>query len=319
MSEAAVVIPNWNGMRYLEGCLNSLRKQTCASFDLILVDNGSTDGSVEYIRENYPEAELIALPENTGFCSAVNLGIQKSSAEYVILLNNDTVCDPRFVEKLLEGIKRRPEAFSCCAKMLRMQEPDRIDDAGDFYCALGWAFADGKGKPSSARDSEHKVFASCAGAAVYRKNLLEKTGLFDTGHFAYLEDIDLGYRAQLAGYDSYLLPEAVVYHAGSGTSGAAAHSEFKVKYSSRNSVYLIGKNMPIWQIILNLPFLLAGFLIKTIYFAGKGYGKTYIGGLREGFAMAAESAGNGYRRINRPRFFRVQLQLWRNLLLRLKA
>ena len=318
MSEVTIVIPNWNGMQYLEGCLSSLREQDLPDIDIIVVDNGSTDGSAAYIEEHYPEIRLHCLQGNTGFCNGVNVGIRLCSTEYVILLNNDTKCDPHFAGALLKAIKEKPKAFSCCSRMLQMAHPELIDDAGDYYCALGWAFSDGKGLPSFARTKPHPVFASCAGAAIYRRKLFDEVGYFDPNHFAYLEDIDIGYRAKLAGYENHYVPEAIVYHAGSGASGAVRHSEFKVKYSSRNSVYLIGKNMPLWQIILNLPFLAAGFLIKAVYFSRKGFGKIYRRGVREGMRMALEQAGEGYRRIAHPKFFRVQLELWGNLFRRLK-
>ena len=192
MQKATVVIPNLNGMAYLEGCLSSLRRQTTQDFETILIDNGSTDGSVEYVKQHFPEVKIRSFSENTGFCRAVNEGIRLSDAPYVILLNNDTVCDKRFVEELLLAMKKRPRCFSCAAKMVQLKNPKLLDGAGDYYCALGWAFADGKGKPVESRKRERRIFAACAGAAIYRRELFAQIGLFDEKHFAYLEDMDVG-------------------------------------------------------------------------------------------------------------------------------
>ena len=219
MYEVSVIIPNFNGKKYLKDCLDSMRKQDCENFEVILVDNGSEDGSTDYVREVYPEVQVIALKENTGFCTAVNTGIKVSTGSYVILLNNDTIAEPSFVSSLLKSMKRHQRAFSCQAKMIQMQDHGKMDDAGNYYCAFGWAFADGKGRNQENYNTEKKIFSACAGAAIYRKKVLDRIGLFDHEHFAYLEDLDIGYRARLHGYENWYCPEALVYHVGSGTSG----------------------------------------------------------------------------------------------------
>ncbi len=285
MKETAIIIPNYNGMQYLETCLSSLEKQTCREFSIYLVDNGSTDQSRSYVSAHFPEVQWIQLDQNYGFSRAVNEGIRRTREPYVILLNNDTQAEERFVEEMLEGIRRHPKAFSAGAKMLSWQERDKIDDAGNYYNMLGWAFARGKGKPETGYQKEQKVFAACAGAAIYRRSLLEKTGLFDEEHFAYLEDLDIGYRARILGYENWFLPRARVYHVGSGTSGSR-YNLFKIRYSSRNNVYLIYKNMPLLQLIFNLPALCLGFLVKLVFFASKGYGREYAAGIKNGFSIS---------------------------------
>ena len=282
---ATVVIPNWNGMAYLEGCLTSLKNQTMPRFRIIMIDNGSTDGSADYVREHFPGIRIRAFHTNTGFCAAVNEGIRLAKTPYVILLNNDTVCDARFVEKLCEAMEKEPETFSCAARMMQLKNPGLIDDAGDHYCALGWAFADGHGLPGEKRMKRRRIFAACAGAAIYRREWFDRIGLFDERQFAYLEDIDIGWRALRAGYVNRYEPEAVVLHAGSASTGSA-YNPFKTSLAARNSIYIIRKNMPRWQIILNLPFLLAGFLVKTIFFIGKGLGKNYLSGIADGFKLS---------------------------------
>ena len=320
MREIAVVIPNYNGIQYLEKCLGALRAQTFRDFQIILVDNGSEDGSAAFVRERYPETELIELPENFGFCRAVNEGIRHAEAEYVILLNNDTEVFPDFVEKLWQGIRRRPEAFSGGAMMIQAQNHEKLDTAGDCYSALGWAFSRGKGKNPQKFEKPCRVFAVCAGAAIYRTSLLRETGLFAEEHFAYLEDLDIGYRARISGYENWYLPEAKVYHVGSGTSGSR-YNLFKVRYSSRNNVYLIYKNMPLLQEILNLPFLLLGFGVKLLFFAAKGYGREYAAGIKNGLALCRKPE-NRKKKVkfcfrHLKNYLKIQLELWANLFRRL--
>lgn len=317
MREVTVVIPNWNGMAYLENCLSSLRQQDFQGFETILIDNGSSDGSVDYVREKFPEVQIHRFPSNTGFCRAVNEGIRLSDTPYVILLNNDTVCDRAFVGELLKAIKRHPRCFSCGAKMLQLKKPELLDDAGDYYCALGWAFAAGKGKPGKQYDRERRIFASCAGAAIYRRCIFDEIGLFDEKHFAYLEDIDVGYRARIRGYENRYIPASVVYHAGSATSGSA-YNEFKVIHSSRNSVYLIYKNMPALQVVINIPFLLIGYLIKIAFFARRGFLKQYLTGLRNGIRMSKKEDKVVFQSQYLKNYLRIQLELWWNVVRRFR-
>lgn len=189
-----------------------------------------------------------------------------------------------------------------------------MDDAGNFYCALGWAFADGKGKPESEYNKTREIFASCAGAAIYRKEILDEIGYFDEEHFAYLEDVDIGYRAKLHGYRNLFCPTARVLHVGSGTSGSR-YNLFKIRYSSRNNLYLIYKNMPLWQIILNFPLLFVGFTIKTVFFASKGFGKDYIKGMWNGIVISKENKEKKVRNVahQRERCWKIQLELYKNI------
>lgn len=314
MSQVTVVIPNYNGIKFLPECLDSLSKQKGnVGFRVLIVDNGSTDGSVEWIKSHAPETELICLDTNTGFCHAVNVGIQKAETPYVLLLNNDTKVYPDFVEKLYEGIEAREDAFSVGAQMLMWDKPELLDGAGDRYCALGWAFARGKGRRAQDYDRSERVFSACAGAAIYRKNILEEIGLFDEQHFAYLEDLDLGYRAQIYGYKNYYEPAAKVVHFGSASTGSR-YNAWKTKQSSANNIYVIGKNMPLLQVLLNLPFLLPGFLVKWIFFCRKKMGKEYLEGIREGFGKLKTPEGKKAKIVFRGKHLKayvsIQLQLY---------
>ena len=241
-SRVSVVVPNYNGIAFVENCLKALI-QDAPKAEILVVDNGSTDGSRELVIEKFPQVRVIALGENFGFCKASNVGMQKASSPYVILLNNDTEVLPGFTEALVSALQLESRAFSAEAKMIQLHRPEKIDDAGNFYCALGWAFARGKDKPVEYYEKPDEIFAACGGAAIYRKALLERIGYLDESHFAYLEDIDLGWRARIAGWKNIYEPKAKVLHVGSGTSGSR-YNEFKVHLSSRNSIYMAYKNMP---------------------------------------------------------------------------
>lgn len=310
-NKVSVVIPNYNGKRFLAACLKALLSDAPEA-ELLVVDNGSADGSRELVEREFPGVRLIALDQNYGFPRAVNEGIRAASRPYVILLNNDTEVLPGFTDALADALEADGRAFSAQAKLISLQDPERIDDAGNYYCALGWAFARGKDRPAACYEKPGAVFAACAGAAAYRRELFEKIGSFDEAHFAYLEDIDVGWRARIAGYRNLYVPSAKVLHAGSGTSGSR-YNEFKVSLSSRNNIYLIWKNMPFLQILLNLPLLAAGFGLKYLFFMKKGFGRTYAKGLREGFRLCREGRKVRFHWKNLPAYVKIQLELWINI------
>lgn len=318
--KTTVVIPNFNGIDYLKNCIRSLKEEKEQDFDIFVVDNGSEDGSVSWLKSSHPEIRLMELKENTGFCHAVNLGIRNSHTEYVILLNNDTTVLSGFVKKMEEAIEISEKIFSVSAKMIDMKGKKLLDGAGDLYCALGWAFARGKGKEAlSCYNEREEIFSACAGAAIYRREVFDRIGYFDENHFAYLEDCDIGYRAMIFGYRNYYEPKAMVYHAGSAVSGSR-HNEFKVRLSAKNSIYLIYKNMPFLQILLNLPFFLPGFLIKYLFFVRKGMGKAYREGIKNGFLLCMNSEGKKHKIKFKPchiaSYLRIQGMLWKNTMKR---
>ncbi len=315
MSEirSTVVIPNYNGMQYIENCLASLREEPAG---VIVVDNGSTDGSRELVQEKFPTVHLIVLDKNYGFCKAVNRGMEASKTTYIILLNNDTVVEPGFVRALEAAMDDDKRAFSGAAQMVSMGRPEVIDDAGDYYCALGWAFAAGKDRPRENYGVPGEIFSACGGACIYRRRVLERIGMLDENHFAYLEDVDLGYRARIYGYRNLYVPDAVVRHAGSASSGSR-YNAFKAEQTARNSVYLAYKNMPPAQLLLNFPFLLAGFLVKQLFFLKKGLGGNWWKGTVKGFRLCCSPEGRERRvRFSGKRlsaYVRIQWELWRNM------
>lgn len=313
MEKVTVVIPNWNGKEYIGQCLDSLRNQSVGEIPVIVVDNGSTDGSREQIEQQYPWVRMIAFDQNYGFCKAVNTGIKAAQTKYVILLNNDIRADRNFVKYLLFRAEKNKKLFSCQAKMLQMDRPDYIDNAGDQYCALGWAYTRGKDRSASEYTQPEKIFSACGGAVLYRREVFDQIGMFDEAHFAYLEDVDLGYRALICGYENWYEPEAVVYHKGSAATGSR-HNVFKVSHASRNNLYLIYKNMARWQILINLPFLAAGCLMKFLYFLPKKLGFIYLKGLWQGVLLCRKGEKFPYIPENFDRCWKIQLLLWKNTL-----
>ena len=310
-SKVSVVVPNYNGIAFVEACLRTLTQDAPVA-EVVLVDNGSVDGSLELVKERFPEVKVIALEKNYGFCRAANEGMRRVTSPYVILLNNDTEVLPGFTDALVSALQLEPRAFSAGAKMIQLHNPEKIDDAGNFYCAFGWAFARGKDKSVEYYEKSDEIFAGCGGAVIYRKSILERIGYFDEAHFAYLEDIDLGWRARIAGFKNIYVPRAKVLHVGSGTSGSR-YNEFKVSLSSRNSVYMAYKNMPVFQLLLNMPFLLVGFGIKYLFFVRKGLGKIYRKGLKEGVSMCHREKKVKFCWKNLPSYGKIQIELWRNI------
>jgi GT2 family glycosyltransferase len=309
--KTTIVIPNYNGLKYLPECLDSLLALDSQepAFNIIVVDNASTDGSKLLMQTLYSQIRTIYLSSNTGFSHAVNVGIKAAHTPYVILLNNDTIVKPGFVRHLTNTIEKNSKTFSVGAQMLRLDNPSLIDNAGDLYCALGWAFARGKDRPAKVFQNPAKVFSACAGAAIYRRSIFEQIGYFDESFFAYLEDVDIGYRASLYGYHNLYTPHAKVLHAGSAASGSR-YNTFKTPLASANSIRLIKNNMPLLQILINLPFLVPGFLIKALFYARKKMLRRYLSGLLTGLRSHSQSS--------RPHLpFRhyalIQLQLYRNI------
>lgn len=318
-----IVIPNYNGIKFIGDCLEALFQQDLDTpgYRVTVVDNGSLDGSRQQVEERFPQVAVIALPENTGFCHAVNVGIRAAGTPYVILLNNDTKAGSRFVKSLYDAIERRKLAFSVSAKMLMWDRPELLDGAGDRYCVLGWAYSRGKGRPASLYGKSCRIFSACGGAAIYRRSVFEEIGYFDEGHFAYLEDLDIGYRAAIHGYQNFYEPGAEVIHYGSASSGSR-YNQWKTGLAAANSVYCIAKNMPLLQLILNFPFLIVGFSLKFLFFARKGLGICYLKGLEKGVRRSFSREGKArkirFRAKNLKYYFSIQWQLYTNTLRILK-
>lgn len=275
-----IVIPNYNGNKYLKHCIKSIYKQTYKEYEVIVVDNASTDSDYKWIK-NSKEVKFVSLDRNYGFSRAVNEGIKLAKGEYILLLNNDTELDREFLCNMLYTMKRDKDIFSVSSKMIQYYNRQLIDDAGDEYTIIGWARKCGEGESKQNYSYDKRIFSACAGAALYRKSIFEKIGYFDEKFFAYLEDVDIGYRANIYGFKNVFSAQSIVYHIGSATTGTG-YNDFKIRLSARNNIYLLYKNMPIIQMIINLPLLVIGYIKQKQIYTRMGYGKAYREGIREG-------------------------------------
>lgn len=309
--KVSVVTPNYNGEKFLKTFFESLDNDCELIGEVIIVDNGSVDGSKDYIRNtsfSFPVV-LIENTENLGFAPAVNQGIRKARYEYIFSLNNDTEVRKGSIRALVELISSDSTIFSVQSKMLQYKNKELIDDAGDEYNLLAWTKKTGENCPSEEYLQVREIFSACAGAAMYRKSLLEEIGMFDDNFFAYMEDVDLAIRSHIHGYKNLLCPDAVVYHIGSATSGSR-YNEFKVRLAARNNVWVVYKNLPIPLKITNFIFLFLGFLIKYLFFVRKGFGSTYLAGLREGFSTRSEKITKvKFRAGNTKNYFKLEYRL----------
>lgn len=242
----SVVIPNWNGRHFLKPCLDSLLAQTYPQVEIIIADNASADGSQDFLREHYPGVTLIELPENRGFTGACNAGMEAARGEYIALLNNDTEVDARWVEVVISVFAQHPDVGIVASKMLLFDRRDYLHTAGDFFTLDGRAGNRGVWQRDTGQyDEEAEVFSACGGSSAYRKTMLDQIGLLDDDFFFSLEDIDLAWRAQLAGWRCLYTPGAIVYHHLSATGGGVTASY----YDGRNLLYVLAKNYPtaLWR------------------------------------------------------------------------
>ena len=243
----SVVVPSWNGRAWLDVVLPSLERQRFRDFEVIVVDNGSTDGSLEHVRARWPWAQVLPLDRNVGFAAAVNRGIEQSQGVYVALVNNDMELHESFLDALVAGLDSNPSAASVTAKMLDLRTRDLIDGAGDVLRWSGVVIPRGRGERDIGQyETPVEVFSACGGAALYRRAAFDEVGLFDEAFFAQMEDVDWGFRARLLGYGCRYVPGAVAYHMGSasmrregrpipgsGAAGAQLHLDVDEELSAR--------------------------------------------------------------------------------------
>ena len=247
---ASIILVNWNGARHLPVCFTALRQQTVRDFEIILVDNASHDNSLELLTKDFPEVKVIALKDNLGFAGGSNVGIRAARGQFIILLNNDTEVDARWLEEVIAAFERHPEAGSVASKMKLFDQRDKFHTTGDFYRLDGIPGNRGVWEVDRGQyNREEYVFSACGGSAAYRRAVLDQIGLLDEEFFFSCEDVDLGWRAQLAGWRCVYAPRAVVYHKLKATGGGATASF----YDGRNFLWLIAKNYPasLWKINRN--------------------------------------------------------------------
>jgi len=250
---ASVIIVNYNGREYLDGCLLSLSKQTYANYEIVIVDNNSTDLSVEFIEQNYlNRVSIVRNDKNYGFARGNNIGIMKAKGEYILTLNNDTLVDPRWIEELVKGANSAPNIGSCASMIYYADKPKIIDSVG--MCI----YRDGNSKQRGWKKvdvgqykKQEEVLCPSACAALYKRRMLDDIGLFDEDFFAYCEDTDLGLRARAMGWTSVFIPSAIVYHFYSGTT--SKYSALKMFMVERNHYWVVIKNYPFWCLFA-VPF-----------------------------------------------------------------
>lgn len=278
MKKIFVVIPNWNGADYVDSCLSSLTKQT-KKHQIIVVDNGSVDRSVEIINKRFGSVELIELATNTGFAGGVNRGMQLAidhGADLIALFNNDAVADKEWLKHLVGAAEKHPEAGIITGKFMRFDKK-HIDSTGDQYSTIAMPFPRGRNQKDIGQfDTAGYVFGATGGASLYRADMLKSIGLFDEEFFAYFEDVDISYRAQLAGWRVWYEPKARAYHHVGGTSSKLG--DFARYHTIKNFFMLYAKNMPAklyWKYGPNFLYqalrLMAGSILRgkgLVFFKG---------------------------------------------------
>jgi hypothetical protein len=279
MPEISVIVLNWNGKHFLETCLTALRRQTFRDFEAILVDNGSQDGSVEYVRTNFPEVHLILLNENRGFTGGNIAGwelVRNGPADgLIVLLNNDTEVHPLWLEEFHKASSVYAHGGIFASKMMMFDDRNRIENCGVGMSTIGFTIDLGRGETDSPTWSEpRQVFGACAGAAAYRRSMLEDIGFLDNDFFMTSEDVDLSFRAQLRGYECWMIPGAIVYHHYRG-----AMSKFPARqafFTHRNSEFVYFKNMPAGLMLGHLPARVIYELAATVFSFRAGYGRVFV-------------------------------------------
>ena len=272
MQKLSVVIPNWNGKDLLTACLASLQNQTQAA-QVIVVDNGSTDGSVELIKKNFSQVILVELPKNRGFAAGVNVGIRRAladGADLIALLNNDALAEKDWLEQLASTAQSLPEVGIIASKLMHTDK-SHFDSTGELFYSWGTPGPRGRGKPDAGQYNQTEyVFGGSGGSSAYRSKMLEQIGLFDEDFFAYYEDADLSFRAQLAGWKVYYQSSAVVYHHINATSGRVRGMH--AYHMAKNMPWVIWKNMPLKLLPITLLKFSLYYSVVLAGLAGQGLG-----------------------------------------------
>lgn len=269
----SVVIVTWNSKRYMTRCLDALSAQTCQDFEIVIIDNGSTDGGVLELQGKYPDLKLTInkLNANLGFSPANNIGARLARGKWLAHLNADAFPEPDWLERFLEAAELHPHAFFT-SRQIQAGDPFYLDGEGDNYHVSGYAWRKNYGRPVYSVQQLEDVFSACGAAALYPRQEFLNAGGFDEDYFSYHEDVDLGFRLRLRGLTCMLVPQAIVHHVGSGSTGK--RSDFSVYYGHRNLVWTYFKDMPWVLFWLYLPLHIFVNFFFLIYFTIKGQGHT---------------------------------------------
>lgn len=267
MKLASIIVVNWNGKNYLEKCLDSLKKLIYPNYEIVLVDNGSVDGSVEFVRQNFPWIKIVQNKENLGFAEANNIGYQNSKGEYILFLNNDTTVEPNFLTILVKEIEINKDIGGLQPKILQMDNPQKLDCVGGFLTASGilYHFGYGKNADNPKYSKKIEIFSAKGAAILFRREVLEKVGLFDKDFFAYFEETDLCHRVWVAGYKIIYIPDAVIYHKGKGTAKRIGEASIAF-HSFKNRINSYLKNLGTAELLKILPLHLCLCEIGAIFY-----------------------------------------------------
>ena len=313
MYKATIVIPNINGKGWLKDSIESVYAQTEQNFRLIVVDNGSTDESLEQARsycsrENF---QLIENGSNTGFSPARQSGHRPGEKRVRGAVQHDAFAEPQWLAELIRVAESDEKIFAVQSLMIRHFDRELADDAGDYVTWMGFACKTGDGRRASRYTKQKRIFSACGGAALYRKSILDEIGVFDENFFAYFEDVDLSWRANNAGYKNVLCPTAKCYHICGASTGAVRYNAFKSQQSGRNSILLPSKNEPLLMLILNILPPGAGRICSSAYkFHKQGFGEAWDKGMREAFDLLknGQLGKRPFRLRDLPNY--VLMELW---------
>ena len=309
----SVIVVNWNGREHLPACFDSLAAQTFRDFEVILVDNGSRDGSVEFVRSRYPWVHLVPLAENTGFATGNNRGFEHASGDYIVTLNNDTRAEPDWLEKLAEVADAHPRAGMVASRVCAFDDPDLIDSIGMSICRDGMARGRFRNQywSSLCLPDVDEILMPSACAALYKREMIVEIGFFDDDFFAYAEDVDLALRGRLAGWEALAATQAVVYHKYSQTGGSL--SPFKVYLVERNHYWVACKNFPLGHLAA-LPLFTAwryGEQVRAVL-AGGGTGGEFLAGGSKGALIRALLEGIFDSLCGLPQMLRKRLRVMKH-------
>ncbi len=238
--QISIVIPTWNGLKHLPVCFEALRRQTLSPYEVFLVDNASQDDTIAFTQREFPEIKIIALPTNLRFAGACNAGMRAATGEAIALLNNDTEADEHWLENVAKTFIAHPKAGFVASKLRLFDQRDKLHSAGDFYSLRGVPGNRGVWQRDEGQFDQDYVFGACGAASVYRRSMLDQIGLLDETFEFSCEDVDISWRAQLAGYKCAFAKDAIVYHKVSATGGGTLNSY----YDGRNFIWLLAKDVP---------------------------------------------------------------------------
>ncbi len=287
--KVSLMVVNWNGKELLQESLQAIRKQVFQDYEVIVVDNGSTDGSVFLLKESFPEVKIMELDNNHGFAGGNLAGLKLCQGEYIALLNNDALPDPNWLGLLVE-VMENSEETGICASRIMVADTDLLDAAGDGYATAGFGFKRGNGNPSRSFMKKENVFGASAGAVLYRRSMIEQIGFFDPDFFIVNEDTDLNFRAQLMGWKCVYVPESVVFHKVSMTRKLRSQSQ--VYYKIRNTDFVLIINMPLMLILRFFPHIILGQLFFVVKYALiRGYWRAVFRAKRDTLKMLPDLLG----------------------------